>query len=124
MEKIIIYYGIQGNGIKFNMGPKHYKAVKELFPDAQPAKGVFVEYDFRTNFADYHPHLERYVFPALVGLANTADLETIKRIEFIKTPGMTLAHTIEQNKKQNQNEQKDTTCTWVKQGNLPQCLIF
>ena len=106
MEKITIYYGTQGNGMTFRMDLDDYKAIKEQFADAQPAKGVFVEYDFRTNFADYHPHLERYVFPALVGLANTADLETIKRIEFIKTPGMTLTHTIEQNKKQNQNEQK------------------
>ena len=107
MEKITIYYGAQGNGMTFRMALGDYKAIKEQFPDAQPAKRVFVEYDFRANFADYHPHLERYVFPALAGLANAADLETIGRIEFIKTPGQTLTYTIEQTKKQNQNEQKE-----------------
>ena len=106
MEKITIYYGIQGNGMAFRMALSDYNTIKEKFPDAQPAKGVFVEYDFRTNFADYHPHLERYVFPAIVGLANNADLEKIERIEFVRTPGLTLTYTIEQTKKQNQNEQK------------------
>lgn len=106
MEKIKIYYGTQGNGMTFRMALHNYDAIKAQFPDAQPAKGVFVEYDFRANFADYHPHLERYVFPALVGLANAADLEKIERIEFIKTPEMTLTYTIESSKKQHQNEQE------------------
>ena len=106
MEKITIYYGTQGNGMTFRMDLDDYKAIKEQFADAQPAKGVFVEYDFRTNFADYHPHLERYVFPAIVGLANASDLETIKRIEFIKTPELILTYAIEQNKKQYEYEQE------------------
>jgi hypothetical protein len=106
MEKIKIYYGVQGNGMAFRMALDSYKAIKEQFKDAQPAKGVFVEFDFRTNFADYHPHLERYVFPALVGLANDADLDRIGIVEFIKTPELIVTYTIEQNKKQNQNEQK------------------
>ncbi len=106
MEKITIYYGTQGNGMTFRMALGDYDAIKVQFPDAQPAKRVFVEYDFRTNFADYHPHLERYVFPALVGLANAADLKKIGRIEFLKTPGSILTFTIEQNKKQHQNEQE------------------
>ena len=106
MEKITIYYGIQGNGMAFRLAVGDYRAIKEQFADAQPSKGIFVEYDFRTNFADYHPHLERYVFPAIVGLANTTDLEKIKRIEFVKTPGLTLTHTIDQTEKQNKNDQK------------------
>ena len=106
MEKIRIYYSTQGNGLTFRMDLDDYKAIKAQFPDAQPAKGVFVEYDFRTNFADYHPHLERYVFPTLVGLADPADAEKIERIDFIKMPGQTLTFTIEQNKKQYQNEQE------------------
>ena len=106
MEKITIYYGIQGNGITFRMALDDYTAIKEQFTDAQPAKGVFVEFDIRTNFADYHPHLEKHVFPALVGLANEADLKKIGRIEFVKTPELIVTYTIEQNKKQNQNEQK------------------
>ena len=107
MEKIRIYYGIQGNGMAFRMAVSDYKAIKAQFPDAQPAKGVFVEYDFRANFADYHPHLERYVFPALVGVANEADLKKFERIEFFRTPGITLTYTIEQNKKQPQHDQEE-----------------
>jgi hypothetical protein len=51
----------------------------------------------RTNFAAYHPQLERYVFPALLGLASDADLKKIGRIEFVKTPEMIVTHTIDQN---------------------------
>lgn len=107
MEKITIYYGIQGNGVSFGLDIDDYDTIKKEFPDAQPSMGVFVEYDMRSNFADYRPQLERYVFPALVGLANDADLKKIDRIEFVKTPGLIVTHTIEQNKKQNQNEQKE-----------------
>ena len=107
MEKITIYYGIQGNGVSFGLALGDYKAIKQAFPDAQPSKGVFVEYDFRTNFADYRPHLERYVFPALVGLADQTDLKKFERIEFVKTPGLTVTYVIEQNKKQHKYEQEE-----------------
>ena len=83
--------------MKFGLTVRNFNTIKALFPDAQPAKGVFVEYDIRSNFAQYHPHLERYIFPALLGLANEADLKKIKRIEFVKTPEMIVTHTIEQN---------------------------
>lgn len=107
MEKITIYYGIQGNGVSFGLDIDDYKAIKKLFPDAQPSKGVFVEYDMRSNFADYRPQLERYVFPALVGVVTDEDLAKFDRIEFVKTPGLIVTYIIEQNKKQNQNEQKE-----------------
>ena len=104
MKKITIYYGIQGNGIKFNLATKDYKTIKVLFPNAQPAEGVFVEYDFRTNFAEYHPQLERYVFPTLIGTPNDTDLKKIERVEFILMPGSIVTHIIEQTKNQIQNE--------------------
>ena len=107
MEKITIYYGIQGNGVSFGLDIDDYKAIKQQFPNAQPSKGVFVEYDFRTNFADYRPHLERYVFPALVGVANEADLKKFDCIEFVKTPELVVTYTIEQNKKQNNYDEKE-----------------
>ena len=106
MEKITIYYGIQGNGVSFGLDIEDYDAIKKQFPDAQPSMGVFVEYDIRSNFADYRPQLERYVFPALVGVANDADLKKFDRIEFVKTPGLIVTHIIEQNKKQNNYEQE------------------
>jgi hypothetical protein len=106
MEKITIYYGIQGNGVSFGLDIDDYRAIKQQFPDAQPSKGVFVEYDMQSNFADYRPQLERYVFPALVGVSNDTDLKKFNRIEFVKTPGLIVTHIIEQNKKQNEQEKQ------------------
>jgi hypothetical protein len=48
--------------------------------------------------------LERYVFPALVGTPNDADLKKIERVEFVLTPDMIVTYTIEQTKNQNKNE--------------------
>ncbi len=106
MEKLTIHYGIQGNGMKFGLTVRNFNIIKNLFPDAQPAKGIFIEYDIRANFADYHPHLERYVFPALLGLADESDLKKIERIEFVKTPEMIVTYTIEQNQNPTLYEQK------------------
>lgn len=54
----------------------------------------------KNNFEKYHAQLERYIFPALLGLANEADLKTIKKVEFIKTPEYIITYTIEQNDEQ------------------------
>ena len=97
MDKLTIHYGIQGNGIRFGLTYDDYQKIKKLFPQAQPSKGVFVEYDIRSNFKDYRPQLERYVFPTLVGMFDEADLKQFKYIEFVKTPEMTVTYTIEQN---------------------------
>jgi hypothetical protein len=42
MEKIRINYGVQGNGMTFELDLDDYKAIKRLYPNAQPAKSVFV----------------------------------------------------------------------------------
>ena len=97
MEKITIHYGIQGNGISFGLTHDDYMQLKKEFPKAQPSKGVFVEYDIRSDFKNYRPQLERYVFPALVGMVEDKDLQQFKRIEFVKTPEMKITYVIEQN---------------------------
>ena len=97
MDKLTIHYGIQGNGITFGLTHDDYIKVKKLLPQAQPAKSVFVEYDFRSNFKDYRPQLERYVFPTLVGTYEETDLKQFKHIEFVKTPEMIVTYTIEPN---------------------------
>jgi hypothetical protein len=96
MDKLTIHYGIQGNGISYGLTYGHYKAVKELLPHAQPAKGVFVEYDFRTDFQTHRPELERIVFPTLVGTYDEEELKQFKRIEFVKTPEMVVTYVIDQ----------------------------
>jgi hypothetical protein len=100
MEKIRISYAIQGNGINFVLSLDDYDTIKSLHPDAQPSKGVFVQYEMRTNFAEYHPQLEKYVFPALVGFANEEDLKTIKRVEFTNGRTQKITHVIENNYEQ------------------------
>ena len=96
MDKLTIHYGIQGNGISFGLTYDDYKTVKKLFPHAQPSKGVFVKYDFRTDFETNRPQLERYVFPTLVGTYDEAELKQFKRIEFVKTPEMKVTYIIDQ----------------------------
>jgi hypothetical protein len=95
MEKLQIRYGIQGNGITFRLLWSTYKIIKEVFPDAQPSKGIFVEYDMREDFAQNHAHLEKYIFPALVGLADEKKLKYFKIIEFIKTPQEIVTYTLQ-----------------------------
>ena len=104
MDTLTIHYGIQGNGISFGLTYDDYKMVKKLFPHAQPSKGVFVEYDMKSNFKAYRPQLERYVFPTLVGMIDEKDLKQFKRIEFVKTPEMKVTYVIEPNILQNDSQ--------------------
>jgi hypothetical protein len=97
MNKLQIQYGIQGNGMTFMLGASDYKAIKQLFPKAQPAKRIFIEYDMKTDFESNHAHLEKYVFPALLGFPNEAELKVFQLIEFVKTPGFKVTYKIEQN---------------------------
>lgn len=100
MEKLKIYFGVQGNGMAFGFMPSEYDALKSQFPDAQPAKRIFIEYDLKSNFEKYHAHLENYIFPALVGFSDLKDLKKIKSIDFIKTPEYEVTYTINQNYEQ------------------------
>ena len=104
MEKIQIYYGVQGDGIVFGLLPNDSRAIKKMFPDSQPPESIFVIYDWRVDFANYHANLEKYIFPALMGLKDDGDLKQFKTIEFVKTPEERVTYTIEQNNNQNEQE--------------------
>lgn len=104
MEKLQIYYGVQGDGMTFGLLPSTTRRLKEMFPDAQPPESIFVVYDWRIDFVKYHANLEKYIFPALMGLKNDDDLKRFKIIEFVKTPEERVTYTIEQNNKQNDEE--------------------
>ena len=97
MEKIRILYGVQGNGMTFGLDSDDYNSIKACFPNAQPAKRIFIEYDWRSDFKKNHAQLEKYVFPALVGLDNEEDLKKIKRIEFYYSLEGKVTYIIEQN---------------------------
>jgi hypothetical protein len=94
MEKLRIYYSVKGNGILFGFLPPQLEEFKKIFPDAQPAKGIFVQYDIRSDFKNYHAQLESFIFPALVGFPTTEDLKRIKMVEFFKTPDNVVTYTI------------------------------
>ncbi len=94
MEKLRIYYRFKGNGIIFGSAASDYDVLKKAFPDAQPAKSVFVEYDMKSDFRKYHAQLENYIFPALAGFRKAEDLKNIKTIDFILTPDFTVTYTI------------------------------
>ena len=104
MEKLQIYYGVQGDGMTFNLMPYDYDTIKTMFPDSQPPESIFVTYDWRVDFANYHANLERYIFPALMGLKDDSDLKQFKTIEFVKTPEEVVTYTIEQNSKHYEQE--------------------
>ena len=97
MDKLTIHYGIQGNGISYGLTYGDYNLVKELFPQLQPSKGVFVEYDYRSDFKINRPQLERIVFPTLVGTYDENILKQFKHVEFVKTPEMVVTYIIDQN---------------------------
>ena len=80
MEKLRIYYSVKGNGILFGFLPPQLEEFKKIFPDAQPAKGIFVQYDIRSDFKNYHAQLESFIFPALVGFPTNEDLKRIKMV--------------------------------------------
>ena len=105
MEKLQILYGVQGDGMTFTLHLKDYLSFKERFPDAKPPQSIFVTYDWRSDFANYHAHLEKYIFPALMGFVDETDLKQFKKVEFVKMPEKRVTYTIEQNKKIEQNEQ-------------------
>ncbi len=107
MEKLKIYYGVQGNGIVFGFMPSDYDIFKQYFPDAKPAKRIFVEYDIKSNFEQYHAQLENYIFPALVGLSDFKDLRKIKSVDFIKTPEYEITYTINQ-----KNDKEVQSLSW------------
>lgn len=96
MEKLTIRYGYKGNGVGFEIKYRDLITLKALFPDAQPAEGIFVEYGMKSGFENYRPQLENYIFPALVGFLNPEDLKKIKTVEFEKMPEGIITYKIEQ----------------------------
>lgn len=102
MKRVRIQYSIQGNGLVFRTQRGDYLALKENFPNAQPARSVFIEYDFRSNFETYRPQLEKYVCPTLLGFLDETDREKIELIEFRKMPENIVTYTIEQNLTKNE----------------------
>ena len=104
MDKIQIYYGVRSEGITFCLPLNDFRAIQKMFPDAQLPENIYVGYDRKMDFEKYHPNLEKYIFPALMGFQNEADLKKIKKIDFVKMPERRVTYTIDQNEQYYEQE--------------------
>ena len=96
MEKIRIFYGIQGSNIVFKIDMTDRQMLKSAFPDVQFAESIVVGYDRKNyNPTTWQGQLERRVLPALLGFSDPNFLKKFEKIDFIKTPGMEVTYTIE-----------------------------
>ena len=94
MAAIKINVNKQMDGYSFSITPSIRDLIKNLFPDAHPANNIFVGYDTKSNFDIYAGRLENYIYPALLGLDNTHDLDKLDEILFIDTQTGNVLHKV------------------------------
>ncbi len=74
------------DGYTFSIGPSIRQMIKGWFPTAHPANSIFVSYDTKSGFEVYISKLESYIYPALLGVDNQADLnKKVNEIQFVDT---------------------------------------
>ncbi len=84
MEAIKISVNKQMDGYTFSISPPIRTLIRTWFPDARPANNIFVGYDTNSGFEVHFKKLERYIYPALLGIENRNDLnEKVNEIQFI-----------------------------------------
>lgn len=93
MESIKISVNKQMDGYTFSIAPSIRQLIKSWFPDAHPANTIFVNYDIKSDFELHYGNLERYIYPALLGIDNQKELnQKIDEIQFIDTQTGKLLH--------------------------------
>jgi hypothetical protein len=86
MEAIKISVNKQMDGYTFSIAPSIRQLIKSWFPNAHPANNIFVAYDTKSNFELYYGKLERFIYPALLGVENQNDLnKKVDEIQFVDT---------------------------------------
>lgn len=76
----------QIDGYTFSIAPSIRQRIKSWFPNAHPANTIFVSYDTQSDFEVYYGKLENYIYPALLGIDNQADLtKKVDEILFVDT---------------------------------------
>ena len=86
MEKIKIAVNKQMDGYTFSISPSIRQLIKSWFPNSYPANHIFVAYDTKSDFQVHYGKLENYIYPALLGIDNQADLnKIIDEISFVDT---------------------------------------
>jgi len=96
MNAIKINVNKQMDGYTFSITPSIRNIIKVLFPNAHPANNIFVAYDTKSDFEMYYGKLEKYIFPALLGVDNDNDLKQIHEIQFVDTHTGHILHKVSQ----------------------------
>ncbi len=75
----------QLDGYNYSLLPSMRDLIKKLFPGSHPANSIFVGYDTKSDFEQYHSKLERYIYPALLGVDKEQIRGQVDEIEFVNT---------------------------------------
>lgn len=95
MEAIKIRVSKNLDGFNFSILPSVRDLVRSLFPDARPANSIFVRYDIRDGIKNYPHALEEFIYPALLGVANQAELkQKVAEINFIDSQTDDVLHSL------------------------------
>ena len=93
MEAIKIGVNKQMDGYTFSIAPSIRQLIKSWFPNSHPANTIFVAYDTKSDFEPYYGKLERYIYPALLGIDNQNDFnKKVDEILFIDTQTGNVLH--------------------------------
>lgn len=94
MNAIRINVNKQMDGYSFTITPSIRDFIKKLLPNAQPANSIFVGYDIKSGFDTYVAKLESHIYPALLGVYNRKDLNSLDEIQFIDTQTGNILHKV------------------------------
>ena len=75
MEAIKINVNKQLDGFNFSIAPSIRELIRSWFPNARPANSIFVRYDTKSDFENNYSKIESFIYPALLGIENQADLK-------------------------------------------------
>ena len=85
MEPIVINVNKSMDGFTFSLLPAVRAAVKARFPHAHPANLLHVNYNVQDNWAQHLERLERFIYPALLGVDKVEEAHALGEIRFVDT---------------------------------------
>jgi len=94
MLSVKIYVNKNQESVTFTILPSAREALKKMIPNAHPAININIKYDSKNNFADFYGDLEYYIYPALLGVTNQADLKQLQEILFVDTQTDVVLHKV------------------------------
>lgn len=95
MNAIKIKVNKQLDGFNFSLAPSVRELIRSWFPNARPANNIFVGYDIKSDFENNYSKIERFIYPALLGIENQSDLKSkVKEILFVDTQTGNILHSL------------------------------